>query len=417
MRPLVVDLGREYRGGEHQALLLVKGLLARGHTPELIAVQDSLLAGRAKEAGITVHCVAMGRKRFGATLQIRKLVRSRRVDVIHANEPHALSAAWLARAHRSVPIVASRRIALPLSRGSVSLARYRSAARIVAVSRFVERSVVESGLSPDHVEVIYDGVEIPPEITNADRENAREEFGIPPGGLCIGNVAALVPEKGQEILLRAFAKLRGQFPDCILLLCGDGPERARLARLAVEITGSTGTKHSRRHSEESRHWRDEEESLGSLDSNRREILRPPNRPQNDAKERVSQSVVSVADAVKFVSPVGDIGEILAAMDVFAFPSHEEPLGSALLAAMSHGLPVVAIGRGGIPEVVEDGKNGLLVNSLDPDALASAIAGLLANPEEARHIGGAARETIVARFSADRMVEATLRLYEEVTSGE
>ena len=54
------------------------------------------------------------------------------------------------------------------------------------------------------------------------------------------------------------------------------------------------------------------------------------------------------------------------MDVFAFPSHEEPLGSVLLAAMAQGLPVVAIGRGGIPEVVENGKNGLLVNSLDPE---------------------------------------------------
>ena len=103
------------------------------------------------------------------------------------------------------------------------------------------------------------------------------------------------------------------------------------------------------------------------------------------------------------------------MDVFAFPSHEEPLGSALLAAMANGLPIVAIGRGGIPEVVESGKNGLLVNSLDPDALAAAMADLLANPEEARRLGKAARETVCAHFSADRMVEATLQLYENVAS--
>jgi glycosyltransferase involved in cell wall biosynthesis len=118
--------------------------------------------------------------------------------------------------------------------------------------------------------------------------------------------------------------------------------------------------------------------------------------------------------VNFASPESELTKLFAAMDVFAFPSHEEPLGSALLAAMAHGLPVVAIGRGGIPEFVEDGKNGLLVNNLDPEALASAMAGLLANPDEASRLGKSARETVCARFSADQMVNATLRLYENGT---
>ena len=87
----------------------------------------------------------------------------------------------------------------------------------------------------------------------------------------------------------------------------------------------------------------------------------------------------------------------------------------LLAAMAQGLPVVAIGRGGIPEVVEDEKNGLLVNSLDPEALAAGLARLLANSEEAHRLGKAARETVQARFFADRMVDATLRLYEQVVA--
>ena len=60
VRPLIVDLGRDYRGGQHQALLLLQGLLARGHAPELIAIQDSLLARRAKDAGISVHGVPAG---------------------------------------------------------------------------------------------------------------------------------------------------------------------------------------------------------------------------------------------------------------------------------------------------------------------------------------------------------------------
>jgi glycosyltransferase involved in cell wall biosynthesis len=81
--------------------------------------------------------------------------------------------------------------------------------------------------------------------------------------------------------------------------------------------------------------------------------------------------------------------------------------------MAHGLPVVAVARGGIPEVVEDGKNGLLVKELDPSALAAAIARVLSNPAEARRLGEAARETIASRFSADQMVDATLNLYERL----
>ena len=205
-------------------------------------------------------------------------------------------------------------------------------------------------------------MEIPSEISRADREIARAQFAIPKESLCVGNVGAFVPEKGQAILVRALAELRKkpgpQFPGCILLLCGEGPEQARLQELARQLR--------------------------------------------------------LHDAVKFAGTVTDIQKVFAAMDVFAFPSHEEPLGSVLLAAMAQGLPVVAIGRGGIPEVVENGKNGLLVNSLHPGEFATALARLLTNPEESRRLGKAARKTIQSHFSADHMVEATLRLYKKVT---
>jgi L-malate glycosyltransferase len=355
VRPLIVDLGRDDRGGQHQALLLLQGFQKRGRAPELIAVRDSLLALRAKEIGVPVHVVDAKRRRLTAALTIRRLVRGRRIDLVHANEPHALSSAWLARAHRTVPLVVSRRIALPLSKGYFSLARYRAAARIVAVSHFVEQSVIQSGLSADRVSVIYDGVQIPPEISRPQRENARNQLAIAQNIPCIGNVAAFVPEKGHALLLEAFAKLRAEFPECILLLRGEGPELATLQSLARNL--------------------------------------------------------NVAGAVKFLSSSIDIETMFAAMDIFAFPSHEEPLGSALLAAMAHALPIVAIAGGGIPEAVDHGKNGLLVKVLDPGEFSSAIARLVAHSDEATRLGRAARETAITRFSANQMVDETLRLYE------
>jgi L-malate glycosyltransferase len=359
VHPLVVDLGRDYRGGQDQALLLLQGLLTRGHAPELITLRDSLLARRAKEAGISVHGIPPGRRRLAAVLAIRQLLRGRRADVVHANEPHALSSAWLARAHRSVPLIASRRIALPLSPNSLSMARYRAAGRVVAVSDFVGKSVIGSGLPSDRVEVICVGVEIPAMISQADRDRARNRFAIRQESLCLGNVAALVPEKGHVLLLRAFADLRTQFPQCLLLLAGEGPEQANLQALVRQLR--------------------------------------------------------LEGVVKFPGFVSDVESVYAATDMFVFPSHEEPLACALLSAMAHGLPVVAFARGGNPEVVEDGKNGLLVKDLDAGKLAEAIARLLSNQDEAGRLARAARETIVGKFSADHMVNATVQLYEQLAT--
>jgi glycosyltransferase involved in cell wall biosynthesis len=372
VRPLIVDLGKDFRGGQHQALLLLQGLFARGHVPELIAIRDSPLAIRAKDAGISVYGVSAGCRRLAAAWNVRRLVGGKRVDVVHANEPHALSAAWLARAYRSVPMVTSRRIALPLSQSSFSRARYRAAARIAAVSRYVEQSVIASGLPAGSIEVIHDGVEIPAEPLPADRETARRQFGISRETLCVGNVAAFVPEKGHALLVRAFDELRritrpellkpssGRAPGCVLLLRGDGPEQSAVRELTREL--------------------------------------------------------QILDAVLFLPLATDIETMFAAMDIFAFPSHAEPLGSVLLAAMAHGLPCVAIARGGVPEVIEDAKNGLLVNNLDPHAFAAALARLQANPEDARQLGKAARKTVAARFSADHMVDATLKMYEHLVRG-
>jgi glycosyltransferase involved in cell wall biosynthesis len=359
VRPLIVDLGRDFRGGQDQALLLLRGLVARGHAPELIAVRDSLLAERAKGAGIETHGVSESWRRLDAARVIRRLVRGRRVDVVHASEPHGLTSAWLARAHRSVPVVVSRRVELPLSSDALSMARYRAARRVIPVSNFVKESVLASGLPADLVETIFVGVEVPP-IAPANREGARNRFGIPPESKCIGNVAAFVPEKGHVLLLRALAELRPQYPQVVLLLAGEGPEKGNLQALVRQL--------------------------------------------------------GIEGIVKFPGFVPDVESVYAATDLFVFPSHQEPLACAMLSAMAYALPLVAFARGGNPEAVEDAKNGLLVKDLDSSALAAAIAHLLSDPEEARRLGDAAHETVIAHFSADRMVEETIRLYESVVPG-
>ena len=360
MRILLVDLERTWRGGQSQALLLLRGLRERGHTAELVTPSGSALAERAGRAGIAVHDTAARDRRWGAARLVRSLLREQRFDIVHANEAHALTAAWLARAHRRAPLVAARRVTFPLSRGYLSLARYRAAACIVAISHAVRAQLLAARLAPQRITIVADGVEVPPPVSSEQRRDARERWNFTAGEQVLAFVAPLTAEKGHALLLEAFAAIRRKAPHCRLLLAGDGPLRARL-------------------------------------------------------EEQARAAHLVPD-VRFAGFVEEIDSVYAACDVFLFPSLSEGAGTSLLSAMAHALPVVALASGGVTEILENGSNGLLVQEASPAALAGAATRLLADGEQARKLGEAARETVAAKFSADRMVEATLAVFERVAGG-
>jgi glycosyltransferase involved in cell wall biosynthesis len=359
LRTLHVDLGRRWRGGQSQALLLASGLRDRGHAAELLAVVGSPLAARAGAAGLDTWLVAPGASRLRAALKLRKLLQRRCFDVIHCHDAHGLAAAWLAGAHRQAAVVASRRVAYPLSANVWGLARYRSARRIVAISRYVSDSVVACGIPPELVEIVYDGVLVPPLASDSERTEARRRWNPGPEAPLLGCVGYLLPEKGQEALIRALPLVRIRYPGCRLLLAGDGPCRSRLERLAAEL--------------------------------------------------------GVTESAEFAGHVEDVAQVYRALDLFLFPSLAEPLGSALLAAMAHGLPPVAVACGAVPEIIEDGRNGLLVSSPDPAKIASAALRLLDDPPLAARLGVAARRTVEERFTASHMIEGTLALYRKIRS--
>jgi len=359
LKLLYVDLEPEWRGGQSQALLTLRGVRASGYAAELVAVGGCPLAQRAQAEGIPVHAVGPRARRFQTALLLRRLLAAGRFEVLHANEPHALTAAWLAGAHRRVAVVASRRVAYPLQDNPLALARYRAARRILAISRFVERSVLTSGLPANKVELVYEGVEVPTEPSAKARAAARRRWKVADNEKLLGCVGYLLPEKGQQFLIPALPSLHGHWASCRLLLAGDGSCRPRLEALARELGLET--------------------------------------------------------AVIFAGLVEDVSQVYAALDVFVFPSLAEPLGTSLLAAMAYGLPVVAVASGGVPEYVEDRRSGLLVGQPDAGLMAAAVGQLLEDAEFAKHLGLAARETIRQRFSADIMVANTLRVYAQLCS--
>ena len=356
MIPLLVDLEREWRGGQNQFLLLLKGLYERGHAAELLAAKGSSLGHRAEKAGICVHYTSR-HSLLTAARKLRSLTKDGRFELVHVNEAHALSAAWLARAHRKTRLLISRRVGFPLGRGYFSRARFRAAARIIANSNWVAEQAAASGAPKEKLTVIYEGVEIPQPWSAATRQADRVRWGVTDSDHLLGCAGVLLEDKGQEWVILALAQLRGEFPNVKLLLAGEGPDRARLQKLVGEL--------------------------------------------------------KLQNAVIFAGFVKDVESFYRATDVFVFPALFEGLGTSLLAAMAHGLPSVTYFGCALGEIVENGKSGLQVEPRNPDALAQALRKILSDKQFASTMGTEGRHRIETKFSADRMVDETLRLYREV----
>jgi glycosyltransferase involved in cell wall biosynthesis len=360
VRVLVVDLETEWRGGQNQALLLLKGLRARGHEAELVAVQGSALGERAAACGLRVHSVSRGFFRIPAAQKVRGLLRRGRFDVVHANEAHAVTAVWFAlwgrRAPLRVPFVISRRVGYPIGKSSLARARYRAAARIVANSKWVAEQAAASGAPPEKISVVYEGAEIPPRFTLEQRQAARRRWGISESTPLLGCVGVLLPDKGQEWLIRALVEVKKEFPSAKLLLAGDGPCREKLETLAKQL---------------------------GLESD-----------------------------VIFAGFVKDIENVYAALDVFLLPSFFEALNNSLLAAMAYEIPSIAFNKGALGEIIEDGKSGLLVSGPNVAEISAAAIKILRDKEFAIHLGRAGRARVEEHFSSERMVSGMIHVYEE-----
>lgn len=142
MQVVHIDSGREMRGGQWQVMLLMRGLRGAGHEQILLARPESPLFGRATAEGFDV-------RPYGAMTLARLLSAA----IVHAHDAHAHT---LAACAAKVPFVVSRRVAFPIGTGWLSRWKYRRATRYIAVSEYVRRRLVDAGVAPRVISVVYD---------------------------------------------------------------------------------------------------------------------------------------------------------------------------------------------------------------------------------------------------------------------
>jgi glycosyltransferase involved in cell wall biosynthesis len=351
LKVLHVDTAAGWRGGQNQVLLSALGMAARGHQVALACRAGGVLESRGESAGVEVHPFPFrGDWSPSAALGLSRLARRFAPDVVHAHDPHALAAALAVKA----PRVASRRVDFAV-KGIASRWKYGQCHRVIAVSAAVAEVLCRDGIEARRVRVVHEGV--PDRRPDPGGRAMLEALGVPLTSLVVGNVAALTDHKDHRTLLAAAAEVAARVPAVQFVIVGDGEQKSALLAQA--------------------------------------------------------SALGLQGRVVFAGFREDLDRLIPAFDVFCLSSKMEGLGTSLLDAMCFSRPVVATAAGGIPEVVEDKITGRVVPVQDPAALAAALVAVLEDRLGRERMGAAGRRRFESRFSADRMVDATLAVYAEM----
>lgn len=317
------------------------------------------LAEELKADGIPVYLLPSRRRPdYFAFAKARTHFREHRPHVVHTHNTQPFIDGGLGAVLARVP----RLIHTDHARDFPDKKRYMLAERVL--SRFAYRVVGVSDhtgtnlirfvkIDPAKITTVYNGIE-PEKAPAVDVAEKRRELGIPAKALVLGVGVRLTEQKGLRYLLAAMPEVSARVPEAHLAIAGYGPLADELQAAARDL-GVSGCTH-------------------------------------------------------FLGPRQDMPEVLQVFDIYVLPSVWEGFPMIILEAMAAGLPIVATRVGGVPEAVEHGQTGLLVEPRRPDRLAEALSHLLTDPESRRRFGTAARGRFQERYTAAAMARAYEELY-------
>lgn len=301
--------------------------------------------------------------------RLARIMREFRPHVVHSRNWGAIEAIPAARLagvpvaiHSEHGYIPSTAAGLLLRQRVVRRAAYAMADAVFCVSEELrDYHAKQAWLTPEKISILHNGVDTAryspqPEL----RRSARQRLALPESALVVGIVSRLVPIKDHATLFRAAARLADRKMDVRVLVAGAGPEQQRL-QTQVHATPS------------------------------------------------------LAGRVAFLGASENVPEIINAMDIFVLPSLSEGMSNTILEAMGCALPVIATRVGGNPELVQEGRSGLLFAPGDDAQLAAQIELLGASYELRRDYGAAGRRRVLEEFSLEKMLAGYRRLYRDLAA--
>ncbi len=357
IKVLHIDTEKTWRGGQQQAIYLHEGLIKRNIESMFVCQPDSSLNGYCRENNLPCETFKIrGEADILAARKISKLCEAERYNIIHCHSAHALSIGLVVKYIKNdVKLIAARRVDFHVGKNMLSRYKYNNELidSIVCISDKIRSVLIDDGIRQDKLVTIHSGID----LTKFDEVNSpgslRDELGIHADDFIVGTIAAFAGHKDYHNLINAAKVVLETNKKIKFVLVGDGELFDEIKKKAIEL--------------------------------------------------------NINDSIIFAGYRQNIGEFLGLFDVFVLASRKEGLGTSILDAQSVGLPVIATRTGGIPEIIDNEKNGLLIEPRNPPELASAISTLLSDSQKRELLGRAAQKS-VREFDINKTIERNILLY-------
>jgi len=353
---------------EEYMVALSRGLRATGWESVVIVEEPPIepLMAQFENAGAHLEYMSAANRNSGTW----KLIRKYRAQVVHFHFYEQFS--WLpliARLAGAQVVLFTEHVRQPnrfsaVKRMHLKLCNFllqQVGCKVLAISSFIESLLVNNyEMRPEQVSILRNGVNLSRFRTFPESGNdVRHELGFGPATPVVLSASNLRPEKGLDVLLKAFPAILKKCPSAVLVILGDGPERTHLENLA--------------------------------------------------------SALGLGEHVRFLGLRSDVQRFMRICDVLVVPSiWQEPAGLVVLEAMACAKPVVVTAVGGMPEPVLNGITGLIIPPNSEVDLAQAVSSILVDQLRALRMGAAARKHVETEYSMDRWVALTLREYGIIT---
>jgi glycosyltransferase involved in cell wall biosynthesis len=363
---LVVDLSNHYGGSSSRVLSLMAR--ARPGTVALAGLKSGAITKQAIQLGLPVHGLAAHKADPRLLFRLVHVIRREGYNLLDSQNIQSKFWANLAALITGVSLVSTLNSWYANEHGKASIkGRIYTALELlsnqsldlyITVSEKDRQSLLRSGIAEDRIELIYNAVDVNTSEISGDPAWLRNKFGLPPDSIVCTAVGRLVPVKGYDVLISAMQKIASEIPQLFCLIVGEGESKAVLS----------------------------------------EQIR-----QAGLEERVR--LAGYFDRPSAMS-------ILKSSDIFVMPSRYEGTPIALLEAAALARPILASATGGIPELVRQEEQALLVPPGDPAALAQGLARLASDRNYAEKLGQHAQQRVCESFNLEAQVTSTWNAYQK-----
>lgn len=345
----------------------IKQLMKRGIHVELLCSAESRIHIEANNLGIIIHPVrARGYFHPFTSLRIAFIIRRIKFDIIHT---HASKDLWvlvpaLQFLRRRIPLILTKHIGSFIEKKDYLHRRlYRYVTKAIAISTAIKNNILDTTpLGADRILLIPNGVDTekfnPAAVSG---EKVREEFNVGTDNILIGMMARFSPGKGHEEFIKAAAELNKEYNNLRFIIIGEAS-------------------------------RGEDEYADSIKAYAEDL--------------------NINNLI-FTGYRSDIPELLAALDIFVFPSHAEAFGIALIEAMAMQKPSVCSASEGVLDIAVDGETSFLFEKKNAEDLASKMKVLIDDPGKREHFSLAARQRVLEYFNLESVTDRIIEIYQKL----